>query len=83
MMPTRPTMHARIRVKISRAIQRQALITVPTEQADQLALIHGYQAMAPINREIVRVFTPCEEEAERHLTQFRRQQVALIKKSKR
>ncbi|GEO67365.1 hypothetical protein VC81_05430 [Levilactobacillus spicheri] len=71
MLRSRQAVHTRLRVKVSRAVRHQALVPVPAEESRQLALIRGYQAMALINREIVRVFTPCEEEAEQRLTQFR------------
>ncbi|NLR31823.1 hypothetical protein [Levilactobacillus tujiorum] len=63
-----------LRLHISKRVQRQALVPLRSSAADKLALIAGYQAMARINQEIARIFTPCEEEAERRLTKFRRTQ---------
>lgn len=59
------------RIAISRLTQQRALMPLPAADARRLALIVGYQAMALINQDMTRVFTPCEEEAERRLTQFR------------
>lgn len=63
-----------IRLHISKTVRRQALIPMHAAVARKLALIVGYQAMALINRDLVRAFTPCEEEAERRLTTFRNAQ---------
>lgn len=71
MIRSQQAVHTRLRVQISQAVRRQALISVPMEEQRRLALIRGYQAMALINREIVQVYTPFEEEAERRLIQFR------------
>ncbi|MFC6207945.1 hypothetical protein [Levilactobacillus tongjiangensis] len=62
----------RLRGHISRRQRHQALVPLRAAASRKLALIVGYQAMALINRDIARVFTPCEEEAERRLTKFRR-----------
>ncbi len=66
----RPT----LRLHISKRVRRQALVPLRSAAADKLSLIAGYQAMALINQDIARIFTPCEEEAERRLTKFRRTQ---------
>ncbi|MGQ4559563.1 hypothetical protein ACUIJQ_09845 [Levilactobacillus hammesii] len=63
-----------LRLHISKRVRRQALVPLRSAAADKLALIAGYQAMALINQDIARLFTPCEEEAERRLTKFRRTQ---------
>ncbi|HJE86023.1 hypothetical protein KB236_00655 [Levilactobacillus brevis] len=61
-----------LRLHISKRVQRQALVPLRSAAADKLSLIAGYQAMALINQDIARIFTPCEEEAERCLTKYRR-----------
>ncbi|KRK86364.1 hypothetical protein FC99_GL001694 [Levilactobacillus koreensis JCM 16448] len=48
------------------------MVPLRSAAARKLDLIVGYQAMALINQDIARAFTPCEEEAERCLTQYRR-----------
>ncbi|CAJ1226357.1 hypothetical protein [Levilactobacillus zymae] len=71
MIRSQQAVHPKFRVQISRNVRQQALVPLPAADAQQLALIIGYQAMALINRDLTRAFTPCEEEAERRLTQFR------------
>lgn len=61
-----------LRLHMTRTKQRQALVPLRAAASRELALIVGYQAMALINRDLAQAFTPCEEEAERRLTQFRR-----------
>mgnify|MGYP001276633857 CR=1 FL=1 len=34
-------------------------------------LVNGYMEMANLNREITKAFTPCEEDAELHLLEYR------------
>ncbi|WP_204121516.1 hypothetical protein [Levilactobacillus sp. 244-2] len=64
-----------LRLHITRNVRHEALIPLHSAAARKLALIVGYQAMALINRDLARAFTPCEEEAERRLTQFRRTEI--------
>jgi len=71
MIPSLQAVRPRCRAHVSRAAQRQALVPLATPEFQRLALIRGYQAMAWINRDITRLFTPLEEEAERRLRQFR------------
>lgn len=61
-----------LRLHMTRTKQRQALVPLRAAASRELALIVGYQSMALINRDLAQAFTPCEEEAERRLTQFRR-----------
>ncbi|AKP63924.1 hypothetical protein [Levilactobacillus koreensis] len=61
-----------LRLHIPRRDRLQALVPLRSAAARKLDLIVGYQAMALINQDIARAFTPCEEEAERCLTQYRR-----------
>lgn len=63
-----------LRLHMTRTKQRQALVLLRAASSRELALIVGYQAMALINRDLAQAFTPCEEEAERRLTQFRREE---------
>lgn len=64
-----------LRLRITRTARHQSLVPLCSAAANKLALIVGYQAMALINRDLARAFTPCEEEAERRLTQFRRTEI--------
>ncbi|HIW71622.1 MAG TPA: hypothetical protein H9875_03250 [Candidatus Levilactobacillus faecigallinarum] len=74
MIRAHQVVHPQFRVTVSRATRQQALVPLQLAESRRLALIRGYQAMAIINRDLARVFTPFEEEAERRLTQFRKQQ---------
>ncbi|WP_061777248.1 hypothetical protein [Levilactobacillus senmaizukei] len=61
-----------VRLHVAKTRRRQALMPLRSAASHKLALIVGYRAMALINQDLTRMFTPCEEEAERRLTQFRR-----------
>ncbi|MCF7523216.1 hypothetical protein L3X07_07545 [Levilactobacillus brevis] len=61
-----------LRLHMTRTKRAPGISAITSGASRELALIVGYQAMALINRDLAQAFTPCEEEAERRLTQFRR-----------